>query len=135
MTVPYDPPPSEAVSIPALDHSSMVEQLGANWKRVLESSRGANKKIEALLRSSCEPVAVEGNTITLGFYFPYHKEMIEEPENRTTVENILSDVLGARYQVRCILSPRGKKTAPQGHLVKAAIEMGARIVEKNDGTD
>ena len=99
-----------------------------------EAFRGSKTRIGALLRDSCEPLAIEDDTVVVvGFYFPFHKDMIEKVENRRVVEEVLSRELGSQHSVRCILKPRPKRPGAQptseGHLVKAALNMGAKIVD------
>jgi hypothetical protein len=75
--------------------------------------------------------------LVLSVYYPYHKERLEDITKRPVVEGIFSKILGARCQVRYVLKQREKKPLAEGHLVKAAMEMGAKIVtrEKNEPTD
>ena len=119
----------------ALDLTHVVSQLAANWGQVLEQARSVNKTIEALLRSSCEPMSMEEDTLVLGFYYPYHKAMIEQPANLRIVEELLSRVLGRRCQVRCELKSKEKKavsSASSGDpLVQFAVNnLGARAVPR-----
>jgi hypothetical protein len=44
------------------------------------------------------------------------------------VEERLSKKFSNLKKVRCILRPEAKQRAVNGHLVKAALEMGGRIV-------
>ena len=43
------------------------------------------------------------------------------------VERKLSEKFGSPSKVRCILRPKAKQQATEGHLVKAALERGGRI--------
>ncbi len=126
--IPAEPSPKEDVGIPALEGSPDIAYFRSQWNRVVEALRGAGSKgnLDAFLRSACEPVAIEGNTLVLGFYYSFHLERIEDPKYRHLVESKVSEVFGSLYQVRCILKPRNKKA--QGHLVKAAMEMGGKII-------
>ncbi|MBM2832004.1 MAG: dnaX, partial [Dehalococcoidia bacterium] len=133
---PAPPPKPTAIEAPPPD-SDYVTYLRANWKRVLETSHGANTTVEALLRSSCEPMAFEDGVLVLSVYYPYHKERLEDITKRPVVEGIFGKILGTRCQVRYVLQQREKKPLAEGHLVKAAMEMGAKIVtrEKNEPTN
>ncbi|MDP2744660.1 MAG: DNA polymerase III subunit gamma/tau [Dehalococcoidia bacterium] len=133
---PAPPPKPAAIEAPPPD-GDYVTYLRANWKRVLETSHGANTTVEALLRSSCEPMAFEDGVLVLSVYYPYHKERLEDITKRPVVEGIFGKILGTRCQVRYVLQQREKKPLAEGHLVKAAMEMGAKIVarEKNEPTD
>jgi len=125
-----EPSPREDIEIPVPAGSSDIDYFRSQWSRVVEALRGAGSKgnLDAFLRSACEPVAVEGNTLVLGFYYSFHLERIEDPKYRHLVEKKVSEVFGSPYQVRCILKPRNQKPLSQGHLVKAAMEMGGKII-------
>ena len=111
--------------------SEFFGKLKANWKSVIEVLRGKGQKfkVDALLRSG-EPVSVETEAVTLGF--PYQifvdrmNEEMENPGTRRELEGALGGVLGGRREVRCIVATK-EKTG--GHLVRAAVEMGAKVVE------
>ncbi|TET40290.1 MAG: DNA polymerase III subunit gamma/tau [Dehalococcoidia bacterium] len=106
-----------------------IEYFRSRWREVVEAVKGMGSRgnLDAYLRSACEPVALEGDTIVLGFYWDWHKEKIEDPKYRHMVEMKVSEVFGAPYKIRCILTERKKKE--QGHLIEAALEMGAKIVD------
>lgn len=120
------PPPSEGLAPPDL------ERLVREWKTVLESFGPNNKTIQALLRASCEPIAVDNGTVLLGFYYNFHKERIEDPKNRAVVEEVVSRVVGYPCRIRCTLTAREKRNRPspaiEDPLVKAALsQFGGRI--------
>jgi DNA polymerase-3 subunit gamma/tau len=106
-----------------------IDYFRSRWREVVDAVKGMGSRgnLDAYLRSACEPVALEGDTIVLGFYWEWHKEKIEDPKYRHMVESKVSEVFGAPYKIRCILTERNKK--PQGHLIEAALQMGARIVD------
>ncbi len=94
---------------------------------------GSKGNLDAFLRSSCEPVAIEDNTLTLGFYHKFHKEYIEDAKYKHLVEKKLHEVFGRSFKVRCILTtPSGKvDMEAESPLVKAAKESyGATIVDR-----
>ncbi|GAI49298.1 unnamed protein product, partial [marine sediment metagenome] len=66
-------------------------------------------------------MAVENDTVSLAFRYPYHKEQIEKIENQRVVERIISNFLGHPCHVHCILE--------DNHLLKAALKMGAQIID------
>ena len=59
--------------------------------------------------------------MSLSFRYPNHKEQIEKIENQRVAQEIISNFLGYPCQVRCILE--------DNHLVKAALNMGAQIID------
>ncbi|MFQ5872455.1 MAG: hypothetical protein ACE5JL_01440, partial [Dehalococcoidia bacterium] len=86
------------------------------------------------LRNACEPVSLEGETLVVGFYYPFHKSKVEDPKYRHLVEKKLKEVFGASYRIRCDLvsrKPREPSAQPPAHgpLVNAALDMGARVLE------
>jgi len=107
----------------------VLERLKTNWKQVIELAPQDTKRTPtaAILRSpSVSPVAIEDNTIVLSFRYPLHKEQLEKAENRTVAEKIISNFLGHPCHVRCVYEPE------HDHLLKAALKMGAQIIESED---
>ncbi|MBI4287396.1 MAG: DNA polymerase III subunit gamma/tau [Chloroflexi bacterium] len=117
---PAPPPPGT----PPLDH------LRQHWREFINSLRGEGSTgtLDALLRNACEPVTIEGDNVVLGFYWPLHKEKIEDPKYCFLVERKLNQFLGGAYKLRCVLtekkrrplathsasSPSGREQAGQG---------------------
>ena len=104
----------------------------SRWKEFIQSLRGegSSGNLDAFLRSACEPLALEGDTVTLGFYYSFHKEKIEDPKYRHLVERKLKEVFGRPYKIKCILVDHKRETSQsreQNPLIKAALEMGAEI--------
>ena len=108
---------------------------------------------------SCEPVAVEGDVVSLGFAHNFHRSKVEEEQNKRLVEDVLSHLMGQGCRVRCVLStqtsPQGSAAAPSPRppseskgreatpsaeqimaddpVVRAAVEdLGAQIVQQRD---
>ncbi|MDY6875635.1 MAG: DNA polymerase III subunit gamma/tau [Chloroflexota bacterium] len=106
------PPKSHReVREPASDYGSLVpgdgsltpETLRNRWAELLDALRPRNLALEALIRS-CEPVAVEGDVVVLGFTHNFHRGKVEEEHNKQVVEEVLSSLVGQRYRVRCVLA-------------------------------
>ncbi|MFQ6057792.1 MAG: DNA polymerase III subunit gamma/tau [Anaerolineae bacterium] len=100
-----------------------LEQVRDKWPQVLAAIRPHSRNVEALLKS-CKPVAVEGSTVTLGFYYTFHKSKIEEPQHTALVERALSQVLGAAYHIKCILASRDQRKA-EGERPRTKYEIAA----------
>jgi DNA polymerase-3 subunit gamma/tau len=140
----YKAPPTGGASL-------TPETLRGRWAEFLDALRPRNLSLEALVRS-CEPVAVEGDVVVLGFAHKFHRSKVEEEQKKQIVEDVLSTLFGRQYRVRCILSDRSQPppSAPQHStpetigstivssaeqliaedpLVRAAVEdLGAQIV-------
>ena len=110
-----------------------IDYLRSRWREFIKSLRGegSSGNLDAFLRSACDPVALEDDTLVLGFYYSFHKEKIEDAKYRYLVEKKLKEVFGRPYKIRCILvdykreDPSRSRT--QNPVIKAALEMGARI--------
>ena len=114
--------------------SVSLEQIKVNWRKMLDEIPSDVKKTRsvALLRSSCVPMALEGDTITLGFRYDIHREAMEVTENRRIAEEVIGRFLGCPCHIRCVLTPideEARQRAVKGHLVKAALEIGAKIID------
>jgi hypothetical protein len=129
--------PTTKVAVPQSPQS--IEQIRQHWDEFVNACRGmgSSGNLDALLRKACEAVALEGDTLVLGFYADFHRSKIEDPKYRHLVEKKLQEVFGVPYHVRCILTPkdRGTKTQQQARnpVVDAALKMGARIIEEEQG--
>jgi len=113
-----------------------IERLRDRWKEFIGSLRGegSSGNLDAFLRSACDPVSLEDDTLVLGFYYSFHKEKIEDAKYRHLVERKLSEVFGRPYKIRCVLVEQKKEFTPEDRIrnpvIKAALEMGARISEE-----
>ena len=109
-----------------------LEYVRQQWRGFINSLRGEGSRgtLDSLLRSACEPVKLEGDTLELGFYHNFHMEKIEDPKYRFLIERKLRDVFGVPLKVRCSLIGRKFRPPAEEPVVKAALEMGARIVEE-----
>ena len=108
---------------------SEIERLRLNWRRVIEHAPEDIKKTPAvaILRSAgVYPVAIEDDTVVLAFRYSYHKEQVEKTENKRVAQRIISHFLGHSCSVRCIYEPENN------HLLKAALKMGAQIINTEE---
>jgi len=125
---PEIPPPSPQDLPP-----SALETLRTRWAQVLALVRPRDKNVEAFLRS-CEPVSVEGNVVTLGFYYSFHKEQMEQENNRTLVEEVLGQFLGVAVRVRCTVTPKGKARSRSAKVedpvIQAAVKQLGAVVRE-----
>lgn len=81
------------------------------WKRVLASVRPLNASIEALLRAAT-PISYDGKTLTLGVFYRFHKERLEDGHHRRILEEVVGKILNAPTKVVCTLTePPVKKVA------------------------
>jgi hypothetical protein len=122
----------------AIDLASVV----ANWEELLTAVRPHSRTVEALLKD-CKPVAVDDDVVTLGFFYAFHRERVEEPKNKHLITAMLKRVLGKPLRLRCVMvdkntaarevqkrRPKDKyQRAAEDPVIQAAVEnLGARIV-------
>lgn len=119
-----------------------LDDVQRNWAELLAAIRPHSRMVEALLKD-CRPVGVQEDAVTLGFFYPFHKQRIEEPKHRALVEKMLQRVLGVRVRVECTMidkesvaegiqkrRPKDKyRQAVEDPVIQAAVEkFGARVV-------
>lgn len=127
---------------PALVSNSIdISAVISNWDELLTAIRPHSRMVEALLKD-CKPIAVEGDVVTLGFFYPFHQQRVEEPKSKALVTTMLERVLGSRVRVKCVMidksaaaqevqkrRPKDKyQQATEDPVIQAAVEkFGARI--------
>ncbi|QQG41485.1 MAG: DNA polymerase III subunit gamma/tau [Candidatus Woesebacteria bacterium] len=93
-----------------------MEVEGETWKNVLSLVKPINASIEALLRAA-RPVAYDGKTLTLGVYYKFHKERLEDNQHRRIVEDVVGKVLQSPTRVVCTLvDPPVKKIVEENKI-------------------
>ena len=125
--IPQEEMDDQRVVIDSTDLS--IEDLQSRWKAIVDQFKGigAGGNIDAFLRSVSVPIAINDQSIVIGFYHDFHKQKIEDPRYKPLVEKKLSEILGKHYSLECEKIDREKSV---GHLVKAAIDMGAEAVDE-----
>ncbi len=108
----------------ALAAGSPIEQLKAQWRKIInESPNGmARTPAAAVLRSS-RLVSIESDILIVSVSHPYLKEKMDTLENQKTADKIVSNFLGKSCKVRCVYEHE------DNHLVKAALNMGAQVID------
>ncbi len=111
-----------------------LDTVNSQWGWILGEVRLKSRAVEALLKS-CRPLEVQGREIVLGFYYPFHKERIEEPKNKALVESAFSRVVEGSCQIRCVLSPKGERRTqrakkPVNKSHKDTVENGETLRDK-----
>ncbi len=122
-------PKAEAAVAPLPESGSELEQLRLNWKQVIEQAPEEIKRTPAMaiLRSAgVKPIALDGDTVTLTFRYPYHKEKIEEKENKRVVAGVIGSFIGRTCKIHCVYEPE------ENHLVREAQRLGGQIVDMEE---
>ena len=91
---PFQPTPSLEV---------IKEVSDEVWKRILATVKPINTSIEALLRAA-KPLSYDGKNLTLGVFYKFHKERLEDFHHRRILEEVASEILGSVTRITCILT-------------------------------
>lgn len=108
-----------------------LKQVGDEvWKNILAQVRPINTSIEALLRAA-RPMSYDGKTLTLGVYYRFHKERLEENGHRKVLEDVVTGILGAPVRVVCTLTdPPVKKVVEPAPSEEVLTEGGDQDIIK-----
>lgn len=98
--------------------AEVLGKMGQNvWSQILAAARPRNTSIEALLRAA-KPIGFDGKRLTLGVFYSFHKERLEEDHHRKVLEEIVTGVVGKPVRVICRLTnPPEKKVEEKEEVV------------------
>jgi DNA polymerase-3 subunit gamma/tau len=104
---------------------------------IYEKARATGFQLGALLNSGCDVIEVSEGGIVLGFRHAIHAGKASEKQNLEALGAIVSEVLGMPTTVRCVEAPEvtpwnQRETVARNPLVRAAQEMGARILNETE---
>ncbi|HEX5368061.1 MAG TPA: hypothetical protein VFY10_01460, partial [Dehalococcoidia bacterium] len=105
----------------------------SQMRPIYEKARAAGFQLGALLNSGCDIINADESGVVVGFRHPIHANKASEKQNLDVLTAIFSEVMGRPLSVRCIESPdvtawTQRESASRSPLVRAAQEMGARIL-------
>jgi hypothetical protein len=110
-----------------------VDQLADLWQRIRDDVKAVNRRVEALL-STIDPVAVDGDDVTLASPYEFHRSKLNSDDARTVVEDVIKRLTGRRVHVTCILreevAPPSRKPAPPAP-VKIDNQVGEQVVDSS----
>ncbi|OGM77100.1 DNA polymerase III, subunit gamma and tau [Candidatus Woesebacteria bacterium RIFOXYA1_FULL_40_18] len=82
------------------------------WRVILAHVKPINTSIEALLRAA-KPVGYDGKILTLGVFYKFHKERLEENNYRRVLEDVATQVLGSSVRIVCTLTEPPPRREPE----------------------
>ena len=115
-----------------------LERIMQNWNSIVESSKKqvGKYKFHALLRGA-RAQSLEGDTVIVGFTHKKFVDMMNEemdnPASRKVLLQAFEQAAGKPLQIRCVLGDQPSKPT-KGHLLRAAEEMGAKVVQGGHST-
>ncbi len=101
-------------SAPAVQEKEPIQESAGMvnddiWKTILSAIHPINVSIEGLLRAS-RPVGYDGKVLTLGVFYKFHKERLEDIHHKKILEDVIEKVLNSPTRIVCILvEPPPKK--------------------------
>ncbi len=109
-----------------------LQAVQSRWAAMVERAGQQDKNLPPLL-AMCKPLAVEGDTLILGFDFPVLKEKFEsKPEARAVVGKTLGALLETRCKVRCVVTRQytpPQQPSLQDEFYALAEELGGQVQE------
>ncbi|MFN8513142.1 MAG: hypothetical protein U0232_06610 [Thermomicrobiales bacterium] len=63
--------------------------------------RATSRRIEALL-ASADPLQIDDETLTLVAAYDFHRDGLNKDDTRKVIEEVVAEVLGHPYRVRCV---------------------------------
>ena len=119
--------PATAIEESPLAAGSDIEQLRQNWSRIInDAPDGMGRTPTAALLRSAKLLSLKDDTVMVSFKFSYHKEKMDSIDNQKIADKIVSSFLGRPCRVCCVYEHENN------HLVKAALGMGAQIINTEE---
>lgn len=129
-----EPAPSYPASTMGQSQSSgqlTIDSVKANWRVMVNQVGQKDKNLPALLAMS-KPLAVEGETIILGFDFPIFKEKFDKTEHGAAViSDSFTELIGAHCTVRCVVTSDYTVPISREEMEALAHELGGVVHEEN----
>jgi DNA polymerase-3 subunit gamma/tau len=115
--------------------SLSVDEARALWPDIYARTRELDHKTGALLNSGCGIIEATDNEIVFGFKHQMllDKMLSDGGNNVRALQQAVDETAGEGRAIRCVLAPDVDVQKPPGrggHLVRAAQEMGATVVEE-----
>jgi len=116
-----------------------LEQLATRWPEVLERVWKLKKSTQAFLQES-KPYDISDNILTLQFRkgFSFHRDKVDQIENRQTVEQVLEEIFGVKLTLRNLMEDEigdlsgDHQTQEQTLVRKATAMFGPEMVVVKD---
>lgn len=121
------------------DDPENTAKVKDSWTEILNGIKKVRMSAYAFLVEG-QPLYIKNNSFFIGFKegYAFHKEKVEQAENKTAVEKVLNQVVGMDLTVKCIFaeetgSAKEEKPPMQEPIVQDAIKIfGGDVIEIND---
>ncbi len=114
---------SEPASVSTEDLADRLTSINDDiWKKILSLVKPINASVEALLRSA-KPMTYDGKTLTLGVFYKFHKERLEDNRHRRILEDVIAGVFQSPTKVICtLMEPPPKKIVEEAKTANVLTE-------------
>ncbi len=115
-----------------LEQSVDCETIRKYWPNILERIKKVRMSARAFLIEG-KPAEVRNGSLVLCFppEYGFHKEKVEQTENRTAIEQVIEEVTGVRLKLNCIFADRSSgepaAVARSEHAEDALMEEAIRL--------
>lgn len=109
--VKNDKPDPNEVSIKALEVPSAEISAPPSvdfmvmWSEALKLIRPQNISLEALLRST-EPIGINGDELTIKFFYSFHKQKVNETRNLSLLNQALKQSFGRNLKIKFVMGTK-----------------------------
>jgi DNA polymerase-3 subunit gamma/tau len=133
---PSHPPPLHPDATPSPSAGSVTDLQWDALCKALKRIRG-NKFVLGSLLLDCRQRRLEGDSLVLLFKNPSHRERLEDelqhPPSQRAVQEAIRAAFGRDYTLRLAVEEgNGSPEQSGGHLVRAAMALGAKVVEPKE---
>jgi DNA polymerase-3 subunit gamma/tau len=100
-------PPAPAPAQPSIS----LDEVRDRWSRIRQTVRASSRQIEALL-ASADPFQIDDETLTLAAPYDFHRDRINKDDARKVIEEVVAQILGRPYHVRCVNQEEARSLGP-----------------------
>lgn len=123
------PPQPKAAPPPKPKSTLTLEQVTQQWRLMVQRVGQTNRNLPALLNMS-KPLAVENETVVLGFDYPIFKSKFDDnPEAAKVVGEVLTALTSTHCNIRCVVTSEYNVPISRQDLEGLADELGGVVRE------
>ncbi len=116
-----------------------IENIKNCWQDILNRIKKVRMSAKAFLIEG-RPVHINEGNLFLAFppEYTFHKEKVEQPENKDAIEQVIKEVTGAGLKIKCkfeneISMPESDEPTKSRGLIDEAVRLfGEEVIEIND---
>lgn len=103
--------PDVSAPAPASGNGVSLDTIFDRWSEIRTEVKARDRKTEALM-ASCDPGAVDGETLILVAAYQFHAGKLNEERVKAAIEDALEQILGVRLNVRTVLRDEFEPPSP-----------------------